>query len=102
MNKSRAKFNLVMTDSDADEALVQLTAQMMRAKLADARGKGRGLWWDRDMCNNHDLQMILEDHVAKIYDLPITDPERLRLNFIDIANISAMMAIRTELYGEDA
>lgn len=102
MNKARAAFNLVKTDEEADTAMVQLIAPMMYEKMAESRSKGRRLWWDMERCSNHELQMMLEDHVAKYHNISVTDAEASRRNSVDIANIAAMMAIRVELYGEDA
>ena len=102
MNKARARFNLVRTDAEADAALVQLTAPMMDAKLEEAREKGRGGWWDRNRASNADLQMLLEDHVAKAHEIGPNRLGEVQRNLIDIANLAAMMAIRIELYGDEA
>lgn len=68
-------------DEAMDELLVQEAARLMRNKLAVARLKGRGGWWNPAECTVRGLQTMLEDHVDK------GDP-------VDIMNIAAMIAFR--------
>ncbi len=99
MNSYIAKFNLVKTDIEADTAMVQLVAQDMETKLEYKRDELRGGWWDRDGCSNQELSMLLEDHVAKGHEL---SGQSAAANYIDICNLSAMLATRSVLYGDDA
>lgn len=68
-------------DEAMDELLVQEAARLMRNKLAAARLKGRGGWWNPSACTIRGLQRMLEEHVDK------GDP-------VDIMNIAAMIAFR--------
>ena len=66
-----------------DDAAVDAFADAMKAKMADARAKGRGGWEDPAQCSSEDLSRMLRDHVEK------GDPR-------DVANFCMMLHQRRE------
>lgn len=66
-----------------DEVAVDAFAAKMKAKMADARAKGRGGWEDREQCSAEDLSRTLREHVEK------GDPR-------DVANFCMMLHQRGE------
>jgi Zn finger protein HypA/HybF involved in hydrogenase expression len=66
-----------------DDAAVDAFAAAMKAKMADARAKGRGGWEDPAQCSALDLCRLLRDHVEK------GDPR-------DVANFCMMLWNRQE------
>lgn len=64
-----------------DEVLVDAAASLMRRKLATARDKGRGGWWNPAECTISELREAMARHVEK------GDP-------VDVANFAAMVAVR--------
>ncbi len=71
-------------DEAMDEVLVQAAASMMRHKLAKARDKGRGGWWNPKECTARGLREAMEAHTEK------GDP-------VDVMNLAAMVAVREML-----
>ena len=67
-----------------DEVLVEAAASMMRHKLAKARDKGRGGWWNPKECTAKGLREAMEQHTEK------GDP-------VDVMNLAAMVAVREML-----
>lgn len=65
----------------ADELLVNQAAVSMREKLAQARGKGRGGWWDPQRCSTDALRQLLVEHVDKG-------------DMRDVMNLAAMIHVR--------
>ncbi len=63
----------------SDDAAVDRFAANMKAKLADAREKGRGGWDDPAQCSTGHLCDLLHEHVAK------GDP-------VDVANFAMMLS----------
>lgn len=70
-------------DVHPDDAAVDAFAGAMKAKMADARAKGRGGWEDPAQCSAEDLARMLRDHVEK------GDPR-------DVANFCMMLHQRGE------
>lgn len=68
-------------DGVADMALVAYASEAMREKLAAAREKGRGGWWDDGECQVEHLKEMLIDHVSKG-------------DMRDVMNIAAMIYVR--------
>ena len=66
-----------------DDVAVDRFATAMKAKLADARAKGRGGWEDKDQCSQQLLSDLLRGHVDK------GDPR-------DVANFCMMLWCRHE------
>jgi len=66
-----------------DDTAVDAFADAMKAKMADARAKGRGGWEDPAQCSSEDLSRMLRDHVEK------GDPR-------DVANFCMMLHQRRE------
>jgi len=64
-----------------DVIAVARFAEMMKAKLAKAREKGRGGWDDPEQCTVEYLSQLLHEHVAK------GDP-------VDVANLAMMLCLR--------
>jgi hypothetical protein len=52
-------------DEIADTHLVHYVKLLMQDKLAAARKKGRGGWWDPERCSVLDLRRMLIEHVDK-------------------------------------
>jgi len=48
-----------------DDVAVDAFAVALKAKMADARAKGRGGWEDPAQCTSEDLSRMLRDHVEK-------------------------------------
>ena len=48
-----------------DNAAVDAFAGAMKAKLADARAKGRGGWEDKNGCTQQHLSELLRGHIEK-------------------------------------
>ena len=71
-----------------DEVLVDAAASLMRRKLAKARDKGRGGWWNPAECTVGALREAMARHVEK------GDP-------VDVANFAAMVAVREILETPD-
>jgi hypothetical protein len=67
------------TQQHPDDLAVDAFAVRMKAKLADARAKGRSGWDDPEQCTVAYLQQQLHEHVAK------GDP-------VDVANFCMMLA----------
>lgn len=67
-----------------DDVLVEAAASMMRHKLAKARDKGRGGWWNPKECTAKGLREAMEQHTEK------GDP-------VDVMNLAAMVAVREML-----
>ena len=67
-----------------DDVLVEAAASMMRHKLARARDKGRGGWWNSKECTAKGLREAMEQHTEK------GDP-------VDVMNLAAMVAVREML-----
>ena len=65
----------------ADDYAVERFAIAMKAKLADARAKGRGGWDDSSSCSVEHLAALLIGHIGK------GNPG----NFEDIANLAMML-----------
>ena len=57
--------NAGKVDAHPDDAAVDRFAAAMKAKLADARAKGRGGWQDKDDCPQQRLSDMLRAHVEK-------------------------------------
>ncbi|WP_448130699.1 hypothetical protein [Stenotrophomonas rhizophila] len=74
---------LAVTRKHPDDAAVDAFADAMKAKMADARAKGRGGWEDPAQCSSEDLSRMLRDHVEK------GDPR-------DVANFCMMLHQRGE------
>lgn len=53
------------TPEERDEAALQAFTAAMREKLAKARAKGRGGWWDDSVCSIDALREMLMGHIAK-------------------------------------
>ncbi|HHA2772073.1 TPA: hypothetical protein ACOEQZ_001258 [Stenotrophomonas maltophilia] len=70
-------------DQHQDDLAVDAFAAAMKAKLAEARAKGRGGWEDPAQCTADDLSRMLRDHVEK------GDPR-------DVANFCMMLHQRGE------
>ncbi len=68
---------------EIDESGVSRLATAMKAKLRDARLKGRGGWDSRIECSNEDLSRMLREHVDK------GDP-------VDVANFCMFLFCRGE------
>ncbi|KQS76839.1 hypothetical protein ASG25_15580 [Rhizobium sp. Leaf384] len=66
------------SDARNDEVCVDRFANVMKAKLAQARNKGRAGWDDHARCSLSDLSAMLFEHVAK------GDP-------VDVANFAMMI-----------
>ena len=66
-----------------DDLAVDRFAAIMKAKLANAREKGRGGWDDRELCPDGYLSQLLREHVDK------GDP-------VDVANLAMMLTLRGE------
>lgn len=54
-----------VADQHPDDLAVDAFATAMKAKMADARAKGRGGWEDPAQCTADDLSRMLRDHVEK-------------------------------------
>ena len=52
-------------EAHSDDVAVDAFAAAMKAKMADARAKGRGGWEDPAQCSSEDLSRMLRDHVEK-------------------------------------
>ena len=65
---------------NADDTFVDLFAAAMKAKLAEARDKGRGGWDDPDRCDVHYLAELLLEQLRK----PEADP-------VDVANFAMFL-----------
>lgn len=61
----------------ADDLAVEAFANVMKAKLAASRAKGRSGWDDRTKCSDESLSVLLREHVDK------GDP-------VDVANFAMM------------
>lgn len=72
-----------VSEMHRDDAAVDAFADAMKAKMADARAKGRGGWKDPAQCSSEDLSRMLRDHVEK------GDPR-------DVANFCMMLHQRRE------
>ncbi len=72
-----------VADQHPDDLAVDAFATAMKAKMADARAKGRGGWEDPAQCTADDLSRMLRDHVDK------GDPR-------DVANFCMMLHQRGE------
>lgn len=70
-------------DQHSDDLAVDAFAAAMKAKMAEARAKGRGGWEDPAQCTAEDLSRMLRDHVEK------GDPR-------DVANFCMMLHQRGE------
>ncbi|WP_414614822.1 hypothetical protein [Stenotrophomonas geniculata] len=70
-------------DQHPDDLAVDAFAAAMKAKMAEARAKGRGGWEDPAQCTAEDLSRMLRDHVEK------GDPR-------DVANFCMMLHQRGE------
>ena len=70
-------------DQHPDDLAVDAFAAAMKAKMAEARAKGRGGWEDPAQCTAEDLSRMLRDHVEK------GDPR-------DVANFCMMLNQRGE------
>ncbi|WP_219630780.1 hypothetical protein [Stenotrophomonas maltophilia] len=70
-------------DQHPDDLAVDAFAAAMKAKMAEARAKGRGGWEDPAQCTADDLSRMLRDHVEK------GDPR-------DVANFCMMLHQRGE------
>lgn len=68
-------------DRHPDDIAVDNFAEMMKAKLARARAKGRGGWDNPDECTVENLADLLVEHVDK------GDP-------VDVANLAMMLTLR--------
>lgn len=73
-------------DQHPDDLAVDAFAAAMKAKMAEARAKGRGGWEDPAQCSADDLSRMLRDHVEK------GDPR-------DVANFCMMLHQRDENIG---
>ncbi|MGT9867595.1 hypothetical protein ACSYHF_18095 [Stenotrophomonas maltophilia group sp. P373] len=72
-----------VSDQHPDDLAVDAFAAAMKAKMAEARAKGRGGWEDPTQCSADDLTRMLRDHVEK------GDPR-------DVANFCMMLHQRGE------
>lgn len=70
-------------DQHPDDLAVDAFSAAMKAKMAEARAKGRGGWEDPAQCSADDLTRMLRDHVEK------GDP-------LDVANFCMMLHQRRE------
>lgn len=57
--------NAGKVEAHPDDAAVDRFAAALKAKLADARAKGRGGWQDKDDCPQQRLSDMLRTHVEK-------------------------------------
>ena len=53
------------TEEERDEEALRHFTAAMRAKLFNARIKGRGGWWDESVCSIQNLRDMLADHMLK-------------------------------------
>ena len=67
----------------SDDFAVDHFADAMKAKLAQKRAEGRGGWDRKDECTEHDLNVMLYEHLLK------GDP-------VDVANFCMMLHQRGE------
>ena len=65
----------------ADSMLVRATELLMESKLAAAREKGRGGWWDKEVCTLDYLRGLLKEHIEKG-------------DLVDVINLAAMVTVR--------
>lgn len=89
MNNSAERMFNNLTNIKADEHLVTQAAQLMKSKLAKKRGEGYGGWHKQHSCNNEWLMQKLNEHVTKG-------------DMADVMNFAAMIAARTNIYGDKA
>jgi hypothetical protein len=68
-------------NSAVDKASVEFMAGIMTVKLSKSRRKGRGGWFDPDVCSVDDLKVMLKEHVEKG-------------QFDDVANFAMMIHLR--------
>ena len=68
-------------DELADDALVRHATTAMREKLALARSRGRGGWWNDKECSIDLLRRLLREHVEKG-------------DMRDVMNLAAMVYVR--------
>ena len=68
-------------DELADFQLVGYAANAMREKLALARSRGRGGWWDETECTIEHLRSLLRGHIEKG-------------DMRDVLNLAAMIYVR--------
>ena len=68
-------------DEMADYRLVQHAASAMREKLALARSRGRGGWWNDKECTIELLRHLLREHLEKG-------------DMRDVMNLAAMVYVR--------
>lgn len=71
-------------DKYADERLCDYAYGAMKEKLAAARAKGRGGWWDADRCSLDFLKGLLAEHVEKG-------------DMVDVMNLAAMIYAREQV-----
>ena len=72
----------------ADRKLVRMADNAMEEKLAAAREKGRGGWWDQEVCSVEYLRELLQHHMAKG-------------DMRDVVNLAAMIYIREIVDSEE-
>ena len=70
-----------VTEQSADERLVGYAAMAMKKKLEIARAKGRGGWWDSEICSIDQLRGLLREHLEKG-------------DMVDVMNFAAMIYAR--------
>lgn len=68
-------------EETADMRLLDLAQRAMRGKLALARMKGRGGWWNDTECSIEHLRALLREHVEKG-------------DMRDVMNLAAMVFVR--------
>lgn len=76
-----AAVPLHIHDMRADYRLVDYARRAMQEKLAVARDKGRGGWWNPEQCDIDELRRMLREHVEKG-------------DMRDVMNIAAMIYVR--------
>lgn len=77
-----------ISERDHDNQCVIVFSAYMRQKLAEARDKGRGGWWNKDECTQGELSKMLIEHLFK------GDPR-------DVANFCMFLHARGESIARD-
>ncbi len=77
-------FLNIETDKDIDERSVDIFSLKMKEKLKRAREKGRGGWYNKELCTDEELANLFKEHLSKAN----------KDNFIDLANFLMFLYIR--------
>lgn len=81
LRKLAARVDPPNIEELADMRLLDLAQRAMRDKLALARMKGRGGWWNEAECSIEHLRSLLREHVEKG-------------DMRDVMNLAAMVFVR--------